>query len=55
MMPMLGSLSYVFGQIRLADVENQKLTATILHLDSLFWNTYNECNTENSGQFLPRT
>jgi len=40
------------GQANPVDVENQKLTATILHLDSLFWKTYNECNTGNSGQFL---
>jgi hypothetical protein len=29
-----------------------KESATILHLDSLFWKSYNECNTENSKQFL---
>jgi hypothetical protein len=34
------------------DTENQKLTATILHLDSLFWKTYNECETGNGGQYL---
>lgn len=34
------------------DTENQKLTSTILHLDSLFWNTYNECDTDHSGQYL---
>jgi hypothetical protein len=41
-----------FGQSNTVDIENQKLTATILRLDSLFWKTYNECNTENSGQFI---
>ena len=41
-----------FSQSNSMDVENQKLTATILHLDSLFWKTYNECNTESSGQYL---
>ncbi|MDJ1501677.1 DUF3471 domain-containing protein [Xanthocytophaga agilis] len=34
--------------------ENKKLTATILHLDSLFWKTYNECNlTENTRYIAP--
>ena len=42
----------VFAQPDAVKTENQKLTATILHLDSLFWKTYNECNTENSGQYL---
>lgn len=53
MMFVLISLNYSgFAQSNTVDVENQKLTATILHLDSLFWKTYNECTTENSGQFL---
>ena len=53
MLLVLLSLNYTgFGQSNAVDLENQKLTATILHLDSLFWKTYNECTTENSGQFL---
>jgi|KBSMisStaDraftv2_1062788.scaffolds.fasta_scaffold00730_8 hypothetical protein len=48
----LGLNCPVFGQANAADLENQKVTATILHLDSLFWKSYNECNTENSKQFL---
>ncbi len=40
-----------FGQSN-ADQENQKVTSTILHLDSLFWDTYNFCHTENTGQYL---
>lgn len=34
------------------NIEDKKLAATILHLDSLFWKTYNDCKTEESGQFL---
>jgi len=50
---MLFGASYsAFGQSESVTAENQKLTATILHLDSLFWQTYNECHTENSGQYL---
>lgn len=40
-----------YGQSN-ADQEDQKVTATILHLDSLFWATYNDCKTENTGQYL---
>lgn len=28
-----------------AQTEQEKLTATILHLDSAFWNAYNDCDT----------
>jgi Domain of unknown function (DUF4440) len=28
-----------------AQTEHEKLTATILHLDSAFWNAYNKCDT----------
>ena len=28
-----------------AQAEHEKLTATILHLDSAFWNAYNRCDT----------
>ena len=28
-----------------AQTEHEKLTATILHLDSAFWNAYNRCDT----------
>jgi hypothetical protein len=31
--------------------ENKNLTATILHLDSLFWKTYNECNIEENARY----
>ena len=50
---MLFNTGYLcFGQSNSVDEENKKVTATILHLDSLFWKTYNECTTENSGQFI---
>ena len=53
MVQVLLSVSYAaFCQSGSAGTENQKLAETILHLDSLFWKTYNECNTENSGQYL---
>lgn len=33
-------------------IENKKVIATILHLDSLFWKSYNDCKPDDSGQFL---
>lgn len=42
----------VIGQPNAEDIETKKLTATILHLDSLFWKTYNECEPKKAGQFL---
>lgn len=35
-----------------AQTEEQKLTATILHLDSAFWNAYNNCDTAQFKNFL---
>src|SRR5687767_13904236 len=35
-----------------AQTEHQKLTATILHLDSAFWNTYNHCDRAQFKNFL---
>ncbi len=35
-----------------AQTEQQKLTATILHLDSAFWNAYNNCDTARFKDFL---
>ncbi len=32
--------------------ENKSLTATILHSDSLFWKTYNECNVEENARYF---
>src|SRR5258706_367656 len=35
-----------------AQTEQQKLTATILHLDSAFWKAYNNCDTANFKDFI---
>jgi len=35
-----------------AQTEEQKLTATILHLDSAFWNAYNTCDTAAFKNFI---
>jgi hypothetical protein len=35
-----------------AQTEQQKLTATILHLDSAFWNAYNNCDSAHFKDFL---
>ena len=35
-----------------AQTEQQKLTATILHLDSAFWNAYNNCDTAHFIDFV---
>lgn len=32
--------------------ENKILTATILHADSLFWKTYNECNIDENARYF---
>ena len=36
----------------LAQTEQQKLTATILHLDSAFWKAYNNCDTAHFIDFV---
>ncbi len=35
-----------------AQTEQQKLTATILHLDSAFWKAYNDCDTNHFKDFV---
>jgi len=35
-----------------AQAEQEKLTATILHLDSAFWNAYNNCDTTAFANYL---
>ncbi len=35
-----------------AQTEQQKLTATILHLDSAFWKAYNNCDTNHFKDFV---
>ena len=39
--------AHIFGQ-----TEQQKLVATILHLDSAFWNAYNNCDTARFKDFF---
>ncbi len=41
-----------FSRGLFAQTAEQKLTATILHKDSLFWNAYNNCDYNNYGQFF---
>ena len=36
----------------IAQTEQQNLTATILHLDSAFWKTYNSCDTIHNKDFF---
>src|SRR4051812_18642098 len=35
-----------------AQTEQQNLTATILHLDSAFWNAYNNCDSSHFKDFF---
>jgi hypothetical protein len=35
-----------------AQTDQEKLTATILHLDSAFWNAYNNCDTARFRDFI---
>src|SRR4026209_587672 len=35
-----------------SQTEQQKLTARILHLDSAFWNAYNNCDSTHFKDFL---
>lgn len=49
----LSSLYYPSSaQSNSTDIETQKLKGTILHLDSLFWKAYNECDTLNYDRFF---
>jgi len=43
---------YPFFHLASAQTEQQKLTATILLNDSLFWAAYNSCNIEKFQQFF---
>src|SRR5437868_13706627 len=49
MFTLLLSISFVYGS---AQTEDQKLTTTILHLDSAFWNAYNTCDTAAFKNFI---
>ena len=35
-----------------AQTTDEQLTQTILHLDSMFWKSYNDCNTIESGKYF---
>lgn len=35
-----------------SQTEQEKLSATIFHLDSAFWNAYNNCDTAHFGDFV---
>ena len=41
------SSACIYGQ-----TEQKQLTATILHLDSAFWNAYNNCDTAQFKNFV---
>lgn len=47
-------LLFPFFQDAFAQSEKDKLSSTILKLDSLFWKSYNECNTEAMPPFFTR-
>ena len=44
--------SVIFSMRIYAQTEQQNLTATILHLDSAFWNAYNNCDTARFKNFF---
>lgn len=45
-------LLFSFSNVVFAQTEQEKLSATILSKDSLFWMAYNSCDTEKFGQFF---
>jgi hypothetical protein len=47
-----GLHSPVLGQSNAIDAENKRVTQTILHLDSLFWKTYNTCDIAHNGLYF---
>jgi hypothetical protein len=49
---LFGLYSPASGQSNTIDAENQRITQTILHLDSLFWKTYNTCDIEHNGLYF---
>ncbi|HEY1063339.1 MAG TPA: nuclear transport factor 2 family protein [Daejeonella sp.] len=50
---LFNAISYsVSAQSDPTSIDNKKVTATILHLDSLFWKSYNDCKPEDGGLFL---
>ena len=49
-----GILFNFAGQSLQAQTTDEQLTQTILHLDSLFWKSYNDCNTAESGKYISK-
>lgn len=45
-------LIFVFSQSIMAQRTDAELSATIIHLDSLFWNAYNRCDSGSMRQFF---
>lgn len=43
---------FTCGSKAVAQTDQVKLTATILHLDSAFWNAYNNCDTAHFKDFI---
>jgi len=43
---------FLFSQLALAQTEQQKLSSTILTKDSLFWMSYNNCDTTQFQNFF---
>ena len=49
---MIITMQFAGSKTVLAQTEQQKLTATIIYLDSLFWAAYNECAVEKMIQYF---
>lgn len=50
--PILLLAFFTIPNVLLAQTDLGKLAATILHEDSLFWKTYNDCDTAQSRHFF---
>src|SRR5580765_4988819 len=48
----VGFLLFLFSKSVYAQTEQEKVIATILHLDSLFWNAYNNCDSAKFKDFF---
>ena len=46
------TIALAYSSQAFSQTEQQKLTATILHLDSAFWNAYNNCDSTHFKDFL---
>jgi ketosteroid isomerase-like protein len=43
---------FIYATNVFSQTEQEKLTAIILHLDSAFWNAYNNCDTSAYKKFF---